>query len=170
MLFAVSIPLGVITLCVGLLLLVATAIWAYSVVAKVTRKADSQSDVREDLQSLVQEVLSPTFRQYLASSEAGEALDVDESDQTPLYLRRLRHILLDPSARGHRRLGSDEIAAGLAILEDRVNSLGRDIVRIERNSVGSDGLAWSILTVIGAVTGILAGIVAVVGGIVVLLG
>jgi hypothetical protein len=169
--FAVSISVGVITLCVGVLLLAATASWVYFVVSRVRREARSQANVHgEDLQLLVQAVLSPAFRQYLASSEAGETLDTSEPDQAPMYLRRLRHILLDPSAREARRLGSDEIAVGLAVLEDRINTLGRDIVRIERNSIGRDGLAWSILTVLGAVTGVLAGVVGIVSGIVVLLG
>lgn len=155
-----------------MLLLILTGAWVAWVLKRAKSAAVDQADpgVREDLQALVQTVLSPSFRQYLARSEAGEALAADESDQAPLYLRRLRHILLEPSAVQARRLGSDEIAVGLAVLEDRINTLSRDIVRIEGNAIGRDGLAWNILTVLGTVTGILAGIVGVVGGIAVLLG
>lgn len=126
------------------------------------RRETVTSSAHSELQRLLEEVLTPRYGRYLEESEAAPGSDPDEM---PSQLGRLRRILLEPPQRGEATVGRDEILAGLAVLEARLNNLIADLERVERNSVTQDGVTFSVLSVFGVIIALLAGLVGIVSGV-----
>jgi hypothetical protein len=152
----------------GVALLITLAAVAALLVGRMrSRRTDIVgANVRSDLQQVLEAVLSPSYQRYLKHSNPADTPDGQGPEEEPLYLRRLRRMLLTPApTRGMPRIGSDETAIGLAVLEVRINNLAESLAKLENNAVGQSRLAWNILGVLGTVIGIFAGIVAIVAGL-----
>lgn len=63
------------------------------------------------------------------------------------------------------KLGSEQIAVGLAVLEQRINDLDNTIARLHDETVTQDRIVWTVLGVIAATVGVLAGIAGLVAAL-----
>jgi hypothetical protein len=157
----------VLVLAIGVVVLFGAAIAAVLIAASMRRRsAATRETTRNELQELLKATLPDSYRRYLEHSNPSITAEPEEVTGEPVYLTRLRHIVLTPPTSGAPHVGSDTATLGLAILEVRMNNLVKDLERIERNAVGEDRVLRTILTLLGIVVGMLAGIVGIVAGIV----
>lgn len=129
------------------------------------RAQNDRLQPRDDLQELLFAALDPKFREYLQTSSPAAAVR-EQQDDVPALLGRLRYIFFDEPEHGPARMGREEIAVGVAVLEARLNSLVATVERIERTGISQDklivtvvGVFATLLTLLGGTVGLIAVVV-----------
>jgi hypothetical protein len=116
---------------------------------------------RDDLQDLLFAALDPKFSEYLRTSSPRAAAG-EEPEDLPAALGRLRYIFFESSEHGGARMGREELAVGVAVLEARLNSLVETVERIEHNGISQDRLLLTVVGVLATVVTLVSGTVGLI--------
>lgn len=107
--------------------------------------------------------MAPEFREYLQASSP--SVSGEGGSDLGAVIERIAYISLRPSPGHPATITLDDLAAGLALVESRMTELSKTVRDLDERAIDHDRLVWTVLSALGVVVGILAGLVGIAVGI-----